>query len=113
VVLLQVLVYSVAAWSAPCVVEVKDTVLLLLQAEALFLLADPTAGLQLFSYQGRPLANPKWQGKAATPAGRRLYSHIHLGALKSSPHMFFPTDLHRGRYQDLDTFDGQKARKAT
>jgi hypothetical protein len=80
VVLWQVLVYSVAAWSAPCVVEVKDTVLLLLQAEALFLMADPTAGLQLFSYQGRPLANPKWQGKAA-PCRPPPGPHIHLGAL--------------------------------
>ncbi|GAQ90821.1 intraflagellar transport protein 80 homolog [Klebsormidium nitens] len=58
----QVAIYGVASWNTPVVVEVADTPLLLLQAERLFLLADPSAGVQLLSYTGRTLATPKWQG---------------------------------------------------
>lgn len=63
----QVHIYGAAAWATPVIVEVKDTPLLLLQAERLFLLADASAGVQLLSYQGRAVANPKWQGPRRAP----------------------------------------------
>ncbi|XP_063236778.1 intraflagellar transport protein 80 homolog isoform X2 [Bacillus rossius redtenbacheri] len=58
----QCLVHSAANWSTPAVVELRQSsVRLVLLAPRHFLLVD-SAGLALYSYEGRLLASPRWAG---------------------------------------------------
>ena len=43
--------------------DVKDTVILVKQCQRYFLLVDCFTGLQLCTYEGRHLSNPKFQGR--------------------------------------------------
>lgn len=58
----QCSIYSVTNWSTPRILDVKDTVILVKQCQHYFLLVDCFTGLQLFTYEGRHLSNPKFQG---------------------------------------------------
>lgn len=55
-------VYSTTNWNTPHIFDLKDPPQLILQCERCFLLSDPSAGLQLFTYEGRQICNPKAQG---------------------------------------------------
>ncbi len=43
-------------------IDIKDTVVLVKQCQCCFLLVDCFTGFQLFTYEGRHLSNPKFQG---------------------------------------------------
>ncbi|KAG0618321.1 hypothetical protein M758_4G054400 [Ceratodon purpureus] len=61
----QCCIYSVSNWSTPHILDVKDTVILVKQCLRYFLLVDCFTGLQLYTYEGRHLSNPKFQGLRA------------------------------------------------
>lgn len=58
----QCCIYSVTNWNTPHILDVKDSVILVKQCRRYFLLIDCFMGLQLFTYEGRHLSNPKFQG---------------------------------------------------
>eukprot|EP00736_Rhodelphis_marinus_P011395 Rmarinus@m.26807 len=58
----QLCVCSIKQWGTPQTFDIKDTVTLLLQAEKHFLVVDNGQGMSVFSYEGRPLSHPKFQG---------------------------------------------------
>uniref|UniRef100_A0A7S0WTZ1 Intraflagellar transport protein 80 homolog n=1 Tax=Chlamydomonas leiostraca TaxID=1034604 RepID=A0A7S0WTZ1_9CHLO len=55
-------IYSTSNWNTPHIFDLKDTVTLVLQAERHFLIMDNSTGIQLFTYEGRQICNPKFQG---------------------------------------------------
>lgn len=57
-------IYSTSNWNTPHIFDLKDTVTLLQQCERCFLLMDNATGIQLFTYEGRQICNPKSQGEA-------------------------------------------------
>eukprot|EP00794_Sanderia_malayensis_P011126 gene11126-12297_t len=58
----QCYIYSVKNWNTPMIFDLKSgAVTLICLAEKHFLLADDT-GIQIFSYEGRLLSTPKYQG---------------------------------------------------
>ncbi|CAK9221469.1 unnamed protein product [Sphagnum troendelagicum] len=58
----QCYIYSITNWSTPHMFDIKDTVVLVKQCQCCFLLVDCFTGFQLFTYEGRHLSNPKFQG---------------------------------------------------
>lgn len=55
-------VYNTTNLNTPHIFDLKDTVTLILQAERHFLLLDNSAGIQIITYEGRLICNPKFQG---------------------------------------------------
>lgn len=55
-------VYNTNNLNTPHIFDLKDTVTLILQAERHFLLLDNSAGIQIITYEGRLVCNPKFQG---------------------------------------------------
>ncbi|PNH11834.1 Intraflagellar transport protein 80 [Tetrabaena socialis] len=55
-------IYSTSNLGTPHIFDLKDTVTLLLQAERHFLLLDNSAGIQIYTYEGRQICNPRFQG---------------------------------------------------
>lgn len=55
-------IYSTSNWNTPHIFDLKDTVTLILQCERHFLVLDNASGLQLYTYEGRQICNPKFQG---------------------------------------------------
>jgi len=58
----QCCIYSTKNWNTPHIFDIKDTVSLIMQCDKHFLMVDNFAGLQIFSYEGRMVSNPKFQG---------------------------------------------------
>eukprot|EP00164_Ancoracysta_twista_P001772 GFYU01002327.1.p1 GENE.GFYU01002327.1~~GFYU01002327.1.p1 ORF type:complete len:763 (-),score=200.01 GFYU01002327.1:142-2430(-) len=58
----QCYIYAENSWSTPHIFDVKETVTLLVQSERHFLMVDNYFGIQVFSYEGRALCNPKFSG---------------------------------------------------
>ena len=58
----QCQVYHTGNWGTPHIFDLKDTVTLILQSARHFMLMDHSSGMQLYTYEGRPLCNPKFQG---------------------------------------------------
>ncbi|KAG2494842.1 hypothetical protein HYH03_007082 [Edaphochlamys debaryana] len=55
-------IYNTTNLGTPHIFDLKDTVTLLLQAERNFLLLDNSAGIQIYTYEGRQICNPRFQG---------------------------------------------------
>lgn len=55
-------IYSTGNWNTPHIFDLKDTVTLILQCARHFLIMDNSTGMQLYTYEGRQLCNPKFQG---------------------------------------------------
>lgn len=58
----QCCIYDVQNFSSPTMFDVKDTVNLILQTDKLFLIMDHISGIQIFQYDGRPVATLKLSG---------------------------------------------------
>ncbi|CAM6088739.1 unnamed protein product [Calypogeia fissa] len=58
----QCCIYSRSNWNTPHIFDIKDTIILLKLCKRYFLMVDCFMGLQLFTYEGRHLSNPKFQG---------------------------------------------------
>ncbi|GMH38669.1 hypothetical protein BSKO_06553 [Bryopsis sp. KO-2023] len=58
----QCYIYSVNNFNTPHIFDLKSTVHLVLQCERNFLLVDSFAGILIFTYEGRQVCNPKFQG---------------------------------------------------
>lgn len=58
----QCCIYDVQNFSAPAMFDVKDAVILICQTEKVFLTMDHIAGIQIFQYDGRPVATLKLAG---------------------------------------------------
>merc|ERR1711976_581491 len=58
----QCCVYNVQNLNTPTMFDVKEIVSLICQSEKIFLMMDHVSGLQIFQYDGRPLATLKLQG---------------------------------------------------
>eukprot|EP00761_Pharyngomonas_kirbyi_P000649 gb/GECH01000649.1/.p1 GENE.gb/GECH01000649.1/~~gb/GECH01000649.1/.p1 ORF type:complete len:758 (+),score=164.05 gb/GECH01000649.1/:1-2274(+) len=58
----QCFIYKVNNWTTPQVLDVKDTINLIIQCEKVFLTVDNFSGIQVLSYEGRLLCNPKFSG---------------------------------------------------
>eukprot|EP00798_Chlamydomonas_sp_ICE-L_P008266 gene8266-1535_t len=55
-------IYSTSNWSTPHIFDLKDIVTLVLQCERHFLIMDNAMGIQLYTYEGRQICNPKMTG---------------------------------------------------
>lgn len=58
----QCCIYDIQNFAAPTMFDVKDAVNLICQTDKLFLLMDHISGVQLFQYDGRPVATLKLSG---------------------------------------------------
>lgn len=58
----QVCIYNCNNWNTPHIFDCKDVVTLVVQCKEHFLLVDALNGIQLYSYEGRQICNPKFQG---------------------------------------------------
>mmetsp|Transcript_5483 Transcript_5483/g.19072 ORF Transcript_5483/g.19072 Transcript_5483/m.19072 type:complete len:763 (-) Transcript_5483:1656-3944(-) len=58
----QACIYDTNNWNTPHIFDLKEPVTLILQSASQFLTVDAFAGLQLYSYEGRQICNPKFQG---------------------------------------------------
>ncbi|KAL9641874.1 hypothetical protein ABK040_000254 [Willaertia magna] len=58
----QIWVYDVKNFSTPHVFDVKDNVNLILQSKNVFLTMDNFSGIQIYTYEGRLVSNPKFSG---------------------------------------------------
>lgn len=58
----QCWIYDVQNWNTPHVFDVKDTINLFLLCKKNFLVMDNFNGIQIYSYEGRLLCNPKFAG---------------------------------------------------
>uniref|UniRef100_A0A7S3R5J7 Intraflagellar transport protein 80 n=1 Tax=Dunaliella tertiolecta TaxID=3047 RepID=A0A7S3R5J7_DUNTE len=55
-------VYSISNLSTPYIFDLKEPVTLVMQCERHFLIMDHSSGIQLYTYEGRQLCNPKFPG---------------------------------------------------
>ena len=55
-------IYSTGNWNTPHIFDLKDTVTMILQCQRHFMILDNSTGMQLYTYEGRQLCNPKFQG---------------------------------------------------
>ncbi|KAJ9526633.1 hypothetical protein QJQ45_017601 [Haematococcus lacustris] len=67
-------IYSTSNWNTPHIFDLKDTVTLALQCERHFLLMDNATGIQLFTYEGRQICNPRSQGLRTELLNRQMIS---------------------------------------
>uniref|UniRef100_A0A7S0RGA6 Intraflagellar transport protein 80 homolog n=1 Tax=Pyramimonas obovata TaxID=1411642 RepID=A0A7S0RGA6_9CHLO len=58
----QCCIYNTSNWNTPHIFDLKETVNLILQCEKKFLMVDNFNGITVYSYEGRQLCNPKFQG---------------------------------------------------
>ncbi|GAX72717.1 hypothetical protein CEUSTIGMA_g173.t1 [Chlamydomonas eustigma] len=65
-------IYSTGNWNTPHIFDLKDTVTLILQCARHFLILDNSAGIQLYTYEGRQLCNPKFQGLRTELLNQRM-----------------------------------------
>ncbi|BBN11030.1 hypothetical protein Mp_5g08460 [Marchantia polymorpha subsp. ruderalis] len=70
----QCCIYSTSNWNTPHIFEIKDTIILLKLCRRYFLMVDAFCGLQLFTYEGRHLSNPKYQGLRAESLNDQIVS---------------------------------------
>jgi intraflagellar transport protein 80 len=94
----QCWVYDVQSWNTPHQFDVKDTVSLILQSKKNFLMMDNFSGIQLFSYEGRLLSNPKFSGLRtellnyqSVSISNDVLAVIDKGELESKAVRFFDT----------------------
>jgi len=55
-------VYGTSHLNTPHIFDLKDTVTMILQCARHFLIMDNASGIQLYTYEGRQLCNPRFQG---------------------------------------------------
>jgi hypothetical protein len=55
-------VYSTSNWNTPTIFDLKDSLRLLQLSERCMLTLDNVGGLQIWTYEGRPLCSPKFPG---------------------------------------------------
>jgi hypothetical protein len=55
-------IYDTRNFNTPHIFDLKDTVHLILQCERSFLTVDHFTGIQIYTYEGRHVCNPKFQG---------------------------------------------------
>lgn len=55
-------IFNTASWNTPHIFDLKDAPLLLMQCERCFLLVDASTGVQIFTYDGRQICNPRFTG---------------------------------------------------
>uniref|UniRef100_A0A7S2QU27 Intraflagellar transport protein 80 n=2 Tax=Chlamydomonas chlamydogama TaxID=225041 RepID=A0A7S2QU27_9CHLO len=67
-------IYSTSNWNTPHIFDLKDTVTLILQCERHFLIMDNSSGIQLYTYEGRQICNPKFQGLRTELLNRQMLS---------------------------------------
>jgi hypothetical protein len=111
----QCSVFSVQSWSTPAIVDLKEAPVFIMQTErcgclslsvscsrcaSYFALADTSTGLQLFSYEGKPISNPKWSGmrpetlnRACVALANDIVAVVDRAAPKSTP----PTPIKKER----------------
>lgn len=58
----QGLIYNTTTWGQPVAFDLRENVTLIRQAERCFLIVDSFSGIQVMSYEGRRMSNPKFQG---------------------------------------------------
>ena len=58
----QCCIYNASNWNTPFISDIKETVKLIVQCSKHFLMADSISGIKLYSYEGKMISNPKFQG---------------------------------------------------
>jgi len=58
----QCSIYNVNNWNTPHIFDLKDTVNLIMQCKKQFLVVDNFNGITIYTYEGRQVSNPKFQG---------------------------------------------------
>jgi hypothetical protein len=58
-------VYAAGNWSAPATFDLREPLRLLRLAERCMLTLDNGGGLQIWTYEGRPLCSPRFPGERA------------------------------------------------
>mmetsp|Transcript_10377 Transcript_10377/g.19632 ORF Transcript_10377/g.19632 Transcript_10377/m.19632 type:complete len:756 (+) Transcript_10377:193-2460(+) len=58
----QCSIYNTGNWNTPHIFDLKETVNLVLQCGKQFLMVDNFNGISIYTYEGRQVSNPKFQG---------------------------------------------------
>ena len=58
----QCFVYNVMNWTSPFVFDIKDVVFLIIQGAKYFSLIDASQNFNIYSYEGKLISTPKYQG---------------------------------------------------
>lgn len=58
----QCFIYSVQNWNTPHIFDLRAAVNLIIQSERNFLVTDNLNGIQVYSYEGRTISSPKFNG---------------------------------------------------
>ena len=58
----QCFIYTTQNWNTPHIFDLRTTVSLILQSERHFVMTDQFNGIQIYSYDGRSVSNPRFNG---------------------------------------------------
>ena len=70
----QCYIYNVMNWTSPFVIDIKETVNLIIQGARYLALVDAAGGFNIYNYEGRILSSPKYQGLRAEFLNKRSIS---------------------------------------
>jgi len=101
----QLYIYTAGQWQSPHIVDVKGSILFLIQAEKCFVAADSVMGLRVMSYDGRLLSNPKFPGVGPAQFVRRCVA-------VSNDTLAVVTRKRPSTVEILDTMTGRPAGQA-
>ena len=73
----QCYVYNVTNWTSPFVFDIKDVVFLIVQGAKYFALIDASQNFNIYSYEGKLISSPKYQGLRVEFLNKR---HISLSS---------------------------------
>ncbi|CAM9610245.1 unnamed protein product, partial [Ectocarpus sp. 13 AM-2016] len=96
----QVLIYSVTNWNTPYILDMRGATSLIVQAETHFLTLDTAQGVQIWTYEGRHVSNPRFQNlRADYLSGRAISLSEDTVAIldRSSPKCVRVCDVSTGR----------------
>ena len=55
-------VYNVVNWNTPALIDLKETVNLIVQGTKFFAFVDSVSGISIYNYEGKILSSPKYSG---------------------------------------------------
>ncbi|CAB1104304.1 unnamed protein product [Ectocarpus sp. CCAP 1310/34] len=96
----QVLIYSVTNWNTPYILDMRGATSLIVQAATHFLTLDTAQGVQIWTYEGRHVSNPRFQNlRADYLSGRAISLSEDAVAIldRSSPKCVRVCDVSTGR----------------
>ena len=96
----QCYVYNVMNWTSPFVFDIKDVVFLIIQGARYFALIDASQNFNVYSYEGKLVSTPKYQGLRVEFLNQRhisLSSDVLAVIDPSNPKMVRVFDIQSGK----------------